>query len=55
MPNSILTLDEAIEHCWLVAVGKSEQEACAECKADHMRLLGWLQELKRYKEKYGEL
>jgi hypothetical protein len=56
MPKDIETLEEDIEQCWKIAIGRYGEKYCnAECKADCMRFLGWLHELKRYKEKYGEL
>ena len=44
-----MTLDEAIKHCEEVA------KECdnLQCSLDHLQLGEWLQELKRYREKYG--
>lgn len=45
----VTKLDEAIDHCYKVATSTDER-ICVECKAEHMRLCGWLGELKRIKE-----
>ena len=41
----ISDLDEAIDHCFSI-VNSTDDHICAECKAEHMRLCGWLGELK---------
>lgn len=41
------TLDEDIEHLKEVL---QTFDGCDECKADHERLLGYLEELKRYRD-----
>jgi len=52
----IVELEEAIEHCWEVAVGRGDYEcACAECKADHMQLMNWLKELQEYRKRFGKI
>lgn len=45
----MMTLDEAIEHC--------KEKSCSntECAKEHGQLAKWLEELKEYKKRYGEL
>lgn len=40
----MMTLDEAIAHCYAVAGG------CDACAAEHLQLAHWLEELKEYRE-----
>ena len=47
--TTVTTLDEAIDHCFSI-VNSTDEKICAECKAEHLRLCGWLGELKRRKE-----
>ena len=42
----VTTIDEAIDHCYQIATS-TDETVCAECKAEHMRLCGWLGDLKR--------
>lgn len=44
--NTVTTIDEAIDHCYQIATS-TDENVCAECKAEHMRLCGWLGDLKR--------
>lgn len=44
--DTVTTIDEAIDHCYQIATS-TDETVCAECKAEHMRLCGWLGELKR--------
>ena len=44
--DTVTTIDEAIDHCYQIATS-TDETACAECKAEHMRLCGWLGDLKR--------
>lgn len=44
--DTVTTIDEAIDHCYQIATSTNEN-VCAECKAEHMRLCGWLGDLKR--------
>ena len=44
--DTVTTIDEAIDHCYQIATSTNEN-ICVECKAEHMRLCGWLGELKR--------
>ena len=44
--DEVKSLDEAIDHCYEIATS-SDPNICAECKAEHMRLCGWLGDLKR--------
>lgn len=37
----VTTLDEAIDHCYQIATS-TDENICTECKAEHMRLCGWL-------------
>jgi hypothetical protein len=46
--NEILTLDDAITHCYDIADGKTG--ACEDCRAEHMMLGSWLRELKLRRE-----
>lgn len=46
---SVTTLDEAIDHCFSI-VNSTDENICAECKAEHLKLCGWLGELKRRKD-----
>ena len=39
-------LDIAIDYCYKVAMS-SDPNICVECKAEHMRLCGWLGDLRR--------
>lgn len=39
-PNTLMTLDEAIQHC----IEKSEE--CTQCAKEHQQLRFWLEELK---------
>ena len=43
-----MTLDEAIIHCKEVIENKN---TCKECIDDHIQLLEWLEELKKYRQK----
>jgi hypothetical protein len=43
---TVTTIDEAIDHCYQIATS-ADENVCAECKAEHMRLCGWLGDLKR--------
>lgn len=43
-----LTIDEAIAHAKEVA--DKRIDLCEECRAEHLQLAEWLEELKRYKE-----
>lgn len=43
--TTVTTLDEAIDHCFSIA-NSTDENICAECKAEHLRLCGWLYELK---------
>lgn len=42
----VTTIDEAIDHCYQIATS-TDETVCAECKAEHMRLCGWLGDLRR--------
>lgn len=44
--DTVTTIDEAIDHCYQIATS-TDENVCAECKAEHMRLCGWLGDLKR--------
>jgi len=44
--DTVTTLDEAIDHCYQIATS-TDETVCAECKAEHMRLCGWLSDLRR--------
>ena len=44
--DTVTTIDEAIDHCYQIATS-TDEPVCAECKAEHMRLCGWLVGLKR--------
>ena len=44
--DTVTTIDEAIDHCYQIATS-TDETVCAECKAEHMRLCGWLGDLKR--------
>lgn len=44
----MITIEEAIEHCYDVAVGEGGE--CEECKREHLQLAGWLKELLAVKE-----
>ena len=44
--DTVTTIDEAIDHCYQIATS-ADENVCAECKAEHMRLCGWLGDLKR--------
>ena len=44
--DAVTTIDEAIDHCYQIATS-TDETVCAECKAEHMRLCGWLGGLKR--------
>ena len=44
--DAVTTIDEAIDHCYQIATS-TDETVCAECKAEHMRLCGWLGDLKR--------
>lgn len=46
--GEIITLEDAIAHCYEVADGKAN--ACEECRAEHMMLGAWLRELKLRRE-----
>lgn len=52
-----MTLDEAIQHCLDVYNEKLDTENLnnMQCSLEHYQLYIWLNELKQYKEKYGEL
>lgn len=40
-----MTLEEAIKHTIEVA----NETSCAECRAEHLQLVAWLQELQEYR------
>lgn len=44
--DTVTTIDEAIDHCYQIATS-TDESICVECKAEHMRLCGWLGDLKR--------
>ena len=44
--DTVTAIDEAIEHCYQIATS-TDEKVCAECKAEHMRLCGWLGDLRR--------
>ena len=44
--QSLMTLDEAIEHC-------KENEDCTRCGQEHKQLREWLEELKMWRAKYA--
>ena len=44
--DTVTNIDEAIDHCYQIATS-ADENVCAECKAEHMRLCGWLGDLKR--------
>lgn len=44
--DTVTTIDEAIDHCYQIATS-TDETVCAECKAEHMRLCGWLGDLRR--------
>ena len=44
--DTVTTIDEAIDHCYQIATS-TDENVCAECKAEHMRLCEWLGDLKR--------
>ena len=46
--NEIITLEDAITHCYDIADGKAG--ACEDCRAEHMMLGSWLRELKLRRE-----
>ena len=46
--NEIITLEDAITHCYDIADGKTG--ACEDCRAEHMMLGSWLRELKLRRE-----
>lgn len=46
MNDDIQKLNEAIEHCKEIINTVCNKE----CRADHIQLLNWLEELKRFKE-----
>ena len=43
--DTVTTIDEAIDHCYQIATS-TDESVCDECKAEHMRLCGWLGDLK---------
>lgn len=43
--TEVITLDEAIDHAYKIAMSPDDG-ICSECRAEHMRLCGWLGELK---------
>lgn len=49
-----MTLDEAIQHC-LDVYNENNSDSKNKCSLEHYQLYIWLNELKQYKEKYGEL
>lgn len=44
--DTVTTIDEAIDHSYQIATS-ADENVCAECKAEHMRLCSWLGDLKR--------
>ena len=46
--DTVSTIDEAIDHCYKIATS-TDENICVECKAEHIRLCGWLGDLKRRK------
>lgn len=44
--DTVTTIDEAIDHCYKIATS-TDENVCVECKAEHMRLCGWLGDLRR--------
>ena len=57
-----MKLDEAIEHCREIAnqceISNKDRISAGfidTCAKDHLQLMEWLMELKKYKMKYGEL
>lgn len=44
--DTVTTIDEVIDHCYQIATS-TDETVCAECKAEHLRLCGWLGDLKR--------
>lgn len=44
--DTVTTIDEAIDHSYKIATS-TDENVCAECKAEHMRLCGWLGDLRR--------
>ena len=43
----MITLDEAIEHCYEIVNNECKNY---ECRMDHKQLAEWLTELKKYRE-----
>ena len=43
---SLMTLDEAIQHC-------RDKENCSQCGQEHKRLREWLEELKELRSQYN--
>lgn len=43
-----MKIEEAIEHCYDVAVSNGDE--CEECKREHIQLAGWLKELVAIRE-----
>ena len=44
--DTVTIIDEAIDHCYKIATS-TDENVCVECKAEHMRLCGWLGDLRR--------
>lgn len=44
--DAVTVFDDVIDHCYKIATSPGEN-ICAEHKAEHMRLCGWLNDLKR--------
>ena len=46
--NEIITIDEAIRHCYEVYLERKDM--CKECREEHKQLAKWLEELKESRE-----
>lgn len=50
-----MTLEEAIQHLRESLAAPTHKWGCEECKAEHEQLLAFLQELKKYRETFGNV
>ena len=50
-----MTLEEAIQHLKESLADPTHKWSCEECKQEHEKLLAFLQELKKYRETFGDV
>ena len=50
-----MTLEEAIQHLRESLADSTHKWGCEECKQEHEQLLAFLQELKKYRETFGDV